>query len=71
SNTGTINVVFDNVGSRDLIIRDMAGRLIREIKGATSNSIEITNLRNGVYSIQVRNKATGQSQFQKVIVRRK
>jgi hypothetical protein len=71
SNNGNVNVVFEDQNStRDVLVRDISGRLVKQYKDVTNNMLVIDNLVNGVYSIQVTDRTTSKSVFEKLIVRR-
>jgi hypothetical protein len=72
SGDGKINIVFEDQNTiRDVSITDIAGRLVKQVKGVTQNSLTIDNLKNGVYTIQVTNKETSHSSFEKIVINRK
>lgn len=68
---GRVNVVFDDAkGTRDVSLIDMSGRLLRQWKALTSNTFQIDNLRQGVYTLRIQNVQTGEVAARKLIVTR-
>jgi hypothetical protein len=66
---GKVNVVFDDAsGNRNVVVTDMAGRIIQQLRGITSSSIQINNLMAGFYNIKIMNVQTGENSIQKLIV---
>jgi hypothetical protein len=69
SNDGNINLVFDNAsGSKNILVSDMTGRIIKQFKGITSSSMQIENLMTGLYNIRITNTQTGQSNTERIAV---
>lgn len=68
STTGNVNVVFDDQSSRDVQIRDFAGRLIKRYVNVINN-LAIQGLQSGVYTVQVSDRVTGSKAVNKVVVR--
>ncbi len=66
--SGTVNLVFDDVSSKDIGVIDMSGRMVKLLKGVTTNSVRIENLTAGVYTIKVVETATGEQSVEKVVV---
>ncbi|HEY0731275.1 MAG TPA: T9SS type A sorting domain-containing protein, partial [Chitinophagaceae bacterium] len=68
---GRVNVVFDDAkGTRDVSLIDMSGRMLRQWKALTSNTFQIDNLRQGVYTLRIQNVQTGEVAARKLIVTR-
>jgi type IX secretion system substrate protein len=69
STNGRVNVVFDDVeGTRDVMLMDMSGRLVKQWKGVTGNLLQIDNLTQGMYSLKVMNRDTGVQNIEKIVV---
>jgi hypothetical protein len=69
STSGRVNVLFDdNEGTRDVMLLDMSGRLIKQWKGVTGNLLQIDNLTQGMYSLKVMNRDTGVQSIEKIVV---
>ena len=69
STNGRVNVVFDDVeGTRDVMLMDMSGRLVKQWKGVTGNLLQIDNLTQGMYSLKVINRDTGVLGIEKIVV---
>jgi hypothetical protein len=69
STNGRVNVVFDDVeGTRDVMLMDMSGRLVKQWKGVTGNLLQIDNLTQGMYSLKVMNRDTGVQSIEKIVI---
>jgi hypothetical protein len=69
SPSGKVNVLFDDVeGTRDVMLMDMSGRLLRQWKGVTGNLLQIDNLTQGMYSLKIMNRNTGDQNIERVVV---
>jgi len=72
SNNGIVNVVFeDGSAIRDVTLSDMAGRVVRQMKGISNNNIQFENLFPGVYSLRVVDRETGEQNVQKIVVNKR
>jgi len=68
---GRVNVVFSDVNAtRDVTLLDASGRLLRQWKAVTNNTIQIDNLRAGIYSLRIQERETGLVEVEKIIVTR-
>jgi hypothetical protein len=66
---GRVNVVFDNVdGKRDVNLIDMTGRLLRQWKGITNNTLLVDNIRPGIYTLRIQNAQSGEVITRKIVV---
>jgi hypothetical protein len=66
---GTINVVMeDQNASRNIVVSDMMGRVIRTINNVTGNTLQITNLADGFYTLRIFNEATATTTVEKIVV---
>ncbi len=69
SNDGKINIVFENKNVvRDVAVSDMGGRVIKQLKAISANSVVIDNLVSGMYTIRITVPATGEQVIEKVVV---
>lgn len=70
---GAVNVVFEEEGTsrRDIFITDMSGRIVKQWKGYANNTLQVDNLRSGMYTIRVVDLQNGTQLSEKVIVNRK
>ena len=56
---GTIRVqLSDEAAAKDITVYDGTGRVVKSYKGVVNNSLIISQLKPGIYSIQVKNTAT-------------
>ncbi|MEI6947230.1 T9SS type A sorting domain-containing protein [Paraflavisolibacter sp. H34] len=71
SSNGSVNVVFDQaVTLRNVIITDMVGRVIQQWKNFGSSSLQINNLKSGMYNIMIQNIQSGTHTVERVSVNR-
>jgi hypothetical protein len=69
---GRVTVLFeDRDGMRDLSLTDNTGRMIRQWKGVSGNTMQIDNLQPGMYMLRILVKETGQQSVEKIVVVRK
>lgn len=67
--TGKVSIVFEDLTvSRDVILSDMAGRILKQWKGVTNNNIQLENLTPGMYSLKIVVPETGEQSVEKIIV---
>ena len=72
TNDGTVNVVFEEVEtSRDIMVSDMSGRIIKQWRNITNNNLVIDNLNPGMYMIRITDKVTGENVNEKIVVNRR
>jgi hypothetical protein len=72
SNDGKVSIIFEEVNAiRDISVTDMSGRVIRQMKGITSNNILLENLNAGMYNARIVNKETGEQQVEKFVVKKR
>lgn len=72
TNNGKVNIMFEEgAGSRDISVADMSGRVVRQIKGISSNNITIENLNPGMYTIRIVSVETGDQVVEKVVVNKR
>ncbi len=70
SSNGKINVVFDDQLAKNVIVRDVSGRMIKQFKNVINN-LPIENLESGIYSIQVTDISTSATSVEKVIIKKR
>jgi hypothetical protein len=72
STDGKVNVVFDEQnGSRDVMVSDVTGRIVRQYRNITNSSLQISNLETGMYTIHITNANTGATIVEKVIIKKR
>ncbi len=72
SQTGNVNILFDDAASvRDVVVTDVAGRVVKQYRSVTSNSLVVENLTNGYYTIQVMNHSSAATTVEKVIIKKR
>ncbi len=65
---GRVNVVFADASIRTVVLVDMAGRTIKQWNKYTGNSLQISDVAPGMYSIRIANLETGDIATEKVIM---
>lgn len=65
---GKVNVVFADAASRDIAVMDMTGRIVKQYSSFSSNSLQITGLSTGMFSIRIINNETGVQTTEKFMV---
>jgi len=69
STDGNINILLeDEKDTRDIIITDMNGQIIKQWNGFTSNILKIENLVTGMYMIRIISRQTGNQTVEKIII---
>ena len=69
---GKVNVVFEDVnGTRDVILMDMSGRVVRNWNGVSNNNLTIDNLNPGIYSLRITERETGVQTMEKLIINKR
>ena len=70
---GAVNVVFEEEGTtrRDIFLSDMSGRILKQWKGYANNSLQVDNLRSGMYTIHIVDLEAGTQVNEKLVVNRK
>ncbi len=69
---GKVNVSFEDASViREVSLIDMSGRMIRQMKAVTNNSITIDNLTPGMYTLRVVVPETGEQIVQKIVVNKR
>jgi hypothetical protein len=72
SSDGKVNIVFDvKSATRNILISDMSGRVVKSYRNVTAANLSIDNLENGVYSIQIIDVSTSETVVEKVIIKRR
>ncbi len=70
SNDGEVNVVFEDQFAKNVVVRDMSARMIKQFKNVVNN-LPIENLETGMYSIQVTDVSTAEVSVEKVIIKKR
>jgi len=66
---GTVNVIFENGSAkRSLSLIDMSGRMIQQWNNFTDNSLQVSNLKPGMYNLRIFNTETGVQSVEKIII---
>jgi len=72
SSNGTVNIIFegDSEANRQAVLLDMNGRVVREWKNISGNSLQIDQLNSGIYNLRIIDKKTGDQTIEKFVVNR-
>lgn len=65
---GKVNVVFADAAARDIAVMDMTGRIVKQWSSFSSNSLQVTGLNTGMFSIRIFNRETGVQSTEKLMV---
>ena len=69
SSDGRITVVFEDMdGTRDISLSDMFGRVVAQWQGVSENNLQISNLREGMYSLRIMIRESGAVSTEKIVV---
>lgn len=72
SNTGSFNILFeDGAAVRDVVVMDVSGRTVKQFKSVSANSLSVSVLNDGFYTVQVINRSTGVITAEKVIIKKR
>ena len=72
SSDGKVSIIFEDVnGTRDVSVTDISGRMIKQMKGITTNNIVVDNLTSGIYTVRIVNNETGEQDVQKFVVNKR
>lgn len=70
SNTGRINVMFDNENTKNVLLHDMNGRMLKQWRSYRSSSLTIDQLNSGVYTLRIQDVNNGKLTITKFVVNR-
>jgi hypothetical protein len=66
---GTVNVIFeDGNAKRSVSLIDMSGRMIQQWQNFTDNSLQVHNLKPGMYNLRIFNTETGVQSVEKIMI---
>lgn len=65
---GRINLLFDEVSAKDVLIYDANGRVVKSFRNVISNNLSIEQLKPGVYNVQVKDNSTQTISSEKFII---
>ncbi|WP_121356477.1 T9SS type A sorting domain-containing protein [Flavisolibacter nicotianae] len=66
---GKVNLAFETANEKDVVVSDMAGRVVKKFSNVRSNNLVIENLNEGFYTIQILDKTNSTSSIEKVVVK--
>ena len=66
---GRVNILFENKQeTRDIILTDMNGRVVKQWKGFKNSMLKIENLVTGMYTLKIITPQTGNQTVEKIMV---
>ncbi|MGV3656947.1 MAG: T9SS type A sorting domain-containing protein [Chitinophagaceae bacterium] len=72
SSTGTFNLMFEDGSSlRDVVVSDVSGRVVKQYKAVSGNTLTVDGLTDGFYTVQVANRNSGTTSIEKVIIKKR
>lgn len=70
SSNGTVNLLFDANGSKEVTVLDASGQVIKQYKNITGTSLQLKSLQNGLYTVVVRDFAASTTNIEKLLVKK-
>jgi len=72
SQDGKVNLLFEDKNTtRNITVSDMTGRIIKQYRNNTGNSLMIDGLETGMYHIHITDMATSETKVEKVIIKKR
>jgi hypothetical protein len=71
SDDGKVTIAFETIAERNVIVSDVAGRVVKRFANTKDNTLVIENLIAGFYTIQIMEQATSSVSIEKVVVKRR
>jgi hypothetical protein len=69
---GKVNLVFDEQNkTRTVSISDMAGRMIKQYRNVTTNSLQIDLNQEGIYTVHITDHASVETTVEKLIIKKR
>jgi hypothetical protein len=65
---GKVTVVYSDNAARDITLFDMSGRVVKQWRNYSANTLQIANLTPGMYSIRAANLENGTQSAEKIMV---
>jgi hypothetical protein len=69
SATGSVTLLFDTEGSRNILVADVSGRIVKQYRNVSTGSLQINSLSTGFYTVQVLDTVSGTTQVEKLIIK--
>lgn len=66
---GRVTLTFESTTEKEVVINDMAGRMVKRFSSVKDNNLVIENLKGGFYTIQILDKTTSTVSIEKVVVK--
>jgi hypothetical protein len=66
--SGNMNVLFGNSASRDIMIADLSGKVVKSYISYQDDNLVINGLNAGIYMMVITNKATHERQAHKIVI---
>jgi hypothetical protein len=65
---GKVNMVFASAAIRDIAVIDMAGRTVKQFRSFSANSLQISGLNPGMYTVRANNLESGAVNIEKFMI---
>jgi hypothetical protein len=70
SQNGAVTLSFADTESKDILVSDISGRIVRKMRDVVTNRSFISGLQGGIYILKVIHNTNSQSEVSKIIVSR-
>ena len=67
--TGTIHIVLEGQSVKDVLVSDVAGRIVKQYMGIATSTLVIENLTTGFYAVKITDRTTGLTAVEKVVIK--
>lgn len=72
SSNGSFSLLFEDAASiRDVVVRDVSGRVVKQFKNINGSTLTVDGLIDSFYTVQVANRTSGISSVEKVIIKKR
>lgn len=66
---GRVTLTFESTSEKEVVVSDMAGRMVKRFSSVKDNNLVIENLKGGFYTIQILDKTSTTVSIEKVVVK--
>jgi hypothetical protein len=70
STNGIVNIIFSNNDSKNIILSDLTGKAIQKWSNYSSQELKLSQLKPGMYFVQIDNPANNSKETQRIVVTR-
>ncbi|RPD45154.1 T9SS type A sorting domain-containing protein [Paracnuella aquatica] len=71
SESGQINLLFSEPGTREVLVSDLSGRIVKQYREVSSTLLTIDGLAGGFYTVKIIDRKTGAVTVEKVVVKKR